>query len=172
MMRLVALIPLCILAACSDTDAADQKAAQVAEANEAALKLDAGQWETTTEITAVDSQDNGKPVLKVGKSVASACIAETERKHPPVAVLAGMDKAGCSYDNFYMSRGRINAAMRCDKTPGVPGTVLVSSDGHYTAATFETDTTMQTYLSGDGDAKATAKVSGKRVGACTAPAAA
>jgi hypothetical protein len=168
-MRALTLIPLLILAACSDNAEADQKAKAAADTQ--ALKMEAGQWETTTEITKVTSQDNGTPVLKAETTVASSCVGASEGKHPPAITLAGMDKAECSYDNIYMSRGRLNATISC-KRPDMSGKIMVSADGTYTATTFETASDLQTYLPTDGDVNAAAKISGKRIGACAPPAAA
>jgi hypothetical protein len=158
------LIPLLVLAACSDTAEADQKAKA---ADLASLKLASGQWETTREILNVTAQDTGKPVLTAAeKTTVSNCVGEAEGKRPPAQVLAGMTK--CSYDNLYMSRGRITAGMSCSQE-GLSGSVLVSSEGKYASDSFETNANIQTYLTTDGDARAVAKISGKRVGACTPP---
>ncbi|HWH18489.1 MAG TPA: DUF3617 family protein, partial [Allosphingosinicella sp.] len=121
--------------------------------------------ETTTEIASVTSQDNGTPVLKAAeKTVISSCVGEAEGKKPAPAVLGGMED--CSYDNVYMSRGRITASLSCSR-PGIEGKILISSEGKYTANSFETSAEMQTYLPGDGDAKAMAKITGRHLGACT-----
>lgn len=165
MMRAYALIPLMLLAACSENAGADQNAKATADA--ANLKLAAGQWETTTEITKATGQDIGAPVLKAGTTTTKSCVGETEGKKPPAALLAGMED--CTYDNIYMSRGRITAGMSCTK-PGLEGRLLVSSEGTYAADSFTTNSDIQTYLSTVGDAKASAKITGKRVGDCAAPA--
>jgi len=162
MMRSLALTSLLLLAACSDSAEADQKSK--AAADKANLKLAAGQWETTTEITKVDSQDNGAPVLKAAqKTVVSTCVGEAEGRKPAAAVLGGMED--CRYENVYMSRGRVTAGLSCTR-PGLDGRILVSSEGQYGADSFETNASLQTYLVSDGDAKAAAKISGRRIGPC------
>jgi hypothetical protein len=159
-MRLNALVPLLLLAACSDTAEADQKAK--AAADKASLKLAAGQWETTTEITKVDAKDDSTPVLKTGRTVITSCIGESEGKKPAAPVLAGMED--CTYQNAYLARGRVNATMTCAVEGGQ---IHVSSEGQYGADSFETNAELLTYLSGSGDSAATAKISGRRTGTCT-----
>ncbi|HEY0625176.1 MAG TPA: DUF3617 family protein [Allosphingosinicella sp.] len=165
MMRMIAIASLLALAACSEDAGADHKAKAAADA--ANLKLAAGQWETVVEITQVDSQDNGTPVLKTGKTTYSGCVAEADGKKPPAAVLAGMDD--CSYNTVYMSRGRVNASISCTR-PGLAGKISMSNEGSYTADSFELNSSIQTYLTSDGDVKAAAKVTGRRTGDCTAAA--
>ena len=163
-MRATITIPLLLLAACSGDAGADQKAK--ADTDKAALALAGGQWETTTEFTQITSQDNGEPVLKAGeKIVASTCVGEGEGKKPPAVVLAGVKEGSCSYDNLYMSRGRLNATISCTQ-PGLAGKLMVSADGSYTADSFETAGDVQTYLTTDGDARGAAKITGRRTGAC------
>ena len=167
-MRIIAFASLLVLAACSEDAAADQKAKAAADA--ANLKLAAGQWETTTEITKVTSQDGGTPALKVAdKSVVSTCVGPEEGKKPAPAVLAGMEE--CDYETVYMARGRVTASLSCSK-PGLAGKVLVSTEGKYQAESFETSADIQTALSGDGDVRASAKITGRRTGECTPPQAA
>ena len=161
-MRSLAFASLLVLAACSDDAGADQNKA----ADTANVELAPGQWETTTEITSVTSQDNGTPVLKAAeKTVVSTCVGEGEGRKPPPAVLSGMEE--CSYDTVYMSRGRVTAAMSCTE-PGLAGKILVSTEGKYQAESFDTSAQIQTALSGDGDVTASAKITGRRTGECTA----
>ncbi len=165
-MRAYALIPLCFVAACSAEAGADQKA------KPATLALDAGQWETTTEVTRLDVVDGGTPAVAMAvgdKIVTSNCVGAEEVKKPAAVVFAGIDKADCSYDTFYMSRGRLNAAMTCTQ-PGLGGKMMVSTDGNFTATGFEATSDMRTILSGPGDVSVATKVSGRRTGDCTAKA--
>ena len=166
MKRSIAIASLLALAACSEDAGGDDKAKAAADA--ANLKLAAGQWETTTEITNVTSQDNGTPALKVEKTTISNCVGEAEGKKPAAAVFGGMED--CSYESLYMSRGRVTDSLSCTK-PGLAGRILISSEGNYAADSFETSADIQTYLTSDGDVRAAAKVNGRRIGACTAPAA-
>jgi hypothetical protein len=163
-MRKLALASLAVLAACSEGggDPAEKK-----ESAQAALKMQPGQWETTVEVTEMAMADKSMPKMKGGqKTTVSSCVTAEQVEQPGAAVF-GATKGDCKYDNFYMRNGRLNASMSC-KQAGVPGTMNSTVDGTYSADSFETNVTTNTYTGG-ADFKMSAKVTGKRVSAtCTA----
>ena len=162
-MRKLALASLAVLAACSEGgDPAEKK-----ESAQAALKMQPGQWETTVEVTEMTMADKSMPSIKGGqKTTVSSCVT-AEQVDKPGAAVFGASKGDCSYDNFYMSNGRLNASMSC-KQAGMPGTVNSSIDGRYSADSFEADVTTSSYT-GTADFKMAAKVTGKRVAATCTP---
>lgn len=163
-MRILALIPLLVLAACSDGAEADQKGKQA----EAPTGLQAGQWETTSQYDSVTAQDDGVPAIRLtagDKVTVSNCLAEADAKRPPAAVLAGLEDATCEYDNFYMSRGRLNATLSCTR-PDLKGRLMINLSGSYTATGFEARSNLSSFLESAGDLKASAKVTGRHAGAC------
>ncbi|HWH22310.1 MAG TPA: DUF3617 family protein, partial [Allosphingosinicella sp.] len=93
--------------------------------------------------------------------------AEADAKKPPANLLAGIENASCQYDNFYMSNGRINAAIACTR-PDLKGRVMVSTNGSYTEHSFDLDSDVATSLTTDGDIQFAAKVTGRHAGACKA----
>ena len=168
-MRSLAFASLLVLGACSE-GASENKAAEEDKTN---LQLAAGQWETVSEVTGMRKQDKGAPAMKADKGTkmeVQACVAETEAKKPPPALLAGLENATCTYQNIYMSRGRINASMTC-KRPGLNGQLLVSTNGTYTDKSFDMTSTVNTLLAGEGDISFESKVTGRQTGACAAGAA-
>jgi hypothetical protein len=169
-MRLSALVPLLVLAACSEGSAPTK--AEEAEAP-AAAQLGSGQWEMTTEVTKVTQRDQGTPLIKMAegsKTTRSSCVAEAELKKPQPALFAP-EKFECTHRDFYMSGGRVNATMACTY-PGTTGEIATSVNGSYTGDTIEATTSTETLLTGQGDVRIDAKLTGRRTGACTAPAAA
>lgn len=164
-MRMLAFVPLLLVAACSEEKAADSGAA----ADKSKLELAAGQWETTAEYDNVRVTEGTTPAVKavVGEKVAgSACVGEGEGKKPQPALFAAPGDS-CTYQNFYMSRGRINADMRC-RREGVSGDIMVAVQGTYTADSLDLTTDTRTVLAGSGDIAATGKMTGRRVGECSA----
>jgi hypothetical protein len=165
-MRSLAFATLIVLGACSE-GGGEKKAS---EGDKAKLELAAGQWQTAGEVTAMRRQDTGAPAMKADKGTrmaVEACVAEGEGKKPPPVLLAGLENATCTYQNIYMSRGKLNASMVC-KRPGLDGQLLVSTNGTYTDKSFDLTSTVNTLLASDGDISFDTKVTGRHGGACAA----
>ncbi len=164
-MRLLALSPLLVLAACSDGGEQTQPKADAP----AATQLTAGEWETTTEVTKVTQRDKGAPAVKTSegsRTTARSCVAEADVKKPQPALFAGKEYE-CTNRDVYMRSGRINATLACTR-PGLAGNIAILVNGTYTADTFEGTATTETSLLSEGDVKIEATLAGKRVGACPA----
>ena len=166
-MRMLALVPLLLVAACSEQADADQKGAAAAKK---AMQFSAGQWETTAQYTAVKVTEGTTPGIEaaVNTPLAGAgCVGEAEAKKPKPALFAA-EGDSCSYQNFYMSRGRLTADMRCSRE-GVPGEIMVSLQGSYTADSFELASDTRTILAGPGDIEAAGTITGRRTGPTCTP---
>lgn len=167
MMRILAVLPLLLLAGCLDDADANQQAAKAAAEAAANVKLAAGQWETTAEVTKLTSMDKASPAIDTPpgtKTSGSECVSAADIEKPAPALFVG-DKGECKYDNFYMSGGSLSATLTC-KRPGLDGSVMMNVNGSYTATTFDADLDISTYLVTDGDVNISSKVSGRRVGVC------
>jgi hypothetical protein len=167
-MRKLAWIALgvTVLAACSD-DGAQQKES----GPKAAILLQPGQWEMTSEIVDVTMTQKGAPAapIKAGTKVTMAnCITPEQVKAPDATLFSGT-KGSCKYDNFYMANGRLNAQMSCTQ-PGQQGSMMMNIDGNYTPTTIEVNSDLNPYVAGAGDMRMTSKLTGKRIGECTAEA--
>jgi hypothetical protein len=166
-MRLFALTPLLVLAACSE----GAEAPKQEETKAPAAELSAGQWEVTSEVTGLTKRDAGPPAIKAAegdKTTAGSCVAEADVKKPQPGLFVGKDY-DCSYRDIYMSSGRINATLSCQR-PGLPGSIAILVNGSYTADTFEGTSILESSLTSAGDVKIESKLTGKRTGACTAEA--
>lgn len=164
-MRILALVPLLLAAACSGDAGADREAADAAARK--AMALNAGQWRTSAQYSDVKVVDGDTPAIEaaVGEATtASACVGEAEGKKPRPELFAAAGDS-CTWQNFYMSRGRINADMRC-RRDGASGDIMVALQGTYTADSFDLETNTRTVLSGPGDIEATGTLTGRHAGAC------
>jgi hypothetical protein len=164
-MRFMALAPLLVIAACSDGAAPTKQDSDAP----AAEQLSAGQWEMTSEVTKLTQRDKGTPAIKApqgSKSTSSSCVAEADVKKPQPALFAP-EGSECSYRDLYMSGGRLNATLACSRA-GLGGTINTNVNGSFTATTFEGNATSETSLSGDGDVRIDAKLTGRRTGECSA----
>lgn len=165
-MRMLAFVPLLLAAACSEGAAPDAKAE-----DKAALQLAAGQWETTAKydaVTVTEGDTSAIPAAEGEARTGAACLAEADAKRPDPALFATAGDS-CAWQNFYMSRGKLNADMRCSRE-GVPGDIMVAVQGSYTADSFDLTTDTRTILAGPGDIQATGTMTGRLTGPTCAPA--
>ena len=166
-MRALILVPLCLVAACSEGGEQQKK-------KEAAAKtVTAGQWETTHEVTGIRSTDKTEPALKAAagdKETGSVCVPKGEEATPPPELFAGPGYE-CSYKNSYIRNGRVTASLGCTRE-GIDGELMMSVEGKYTATTFEGTVSTTSYLPGRGDFEMNRKMSGRHAAdACQAAAA-
>lgn len=167
-MRAIMLLPFLVLAACSDEAQVPEKAEQ----DPAAEHITGGQWEMTTEVVRVTQRDKGSPALDmpVGtKAVTSSCVSEADAKKPPAALFVP-EGFKCDYRDNYMHGGRINLTLQCTRA-GLSGDIPIAISGSYTAEGIDATSIAETRLSGDGDVRMEAKLTGRRTGPCAAAAA-
>lgn len=160
-MRAIAILPLLFAAACGGGGETEKNAAQPK-----AESLTAGMWELTSEVTTLDSLDEGSPRIDtpVGtRSTASVCVGSSR---PPTAFFAGEGFA-CAYDNYYVRRGRLNVTLRCSRE-GLPGSISILAEGTFEAESLEFQRHLSTALSGSGDVRIASRVTGRRTGDCPA----
>lgn len=165
-MRSLILLPIFLVAACSDGGGAPQEAKAAADTT-----MEAGQWETTTEVTRLTTLDGGAPAIDTPagtKASFTSCIVEADRRKPAPTLFAG-EEAECEYNDFYMSRGRMNASMTCE-VPGLAGGLVTSVEGSNDATSFEGTVSSSTRLPGSGDVRMASKISGRKIGPCPAAA--
>lgn len=161
MMRIFALAPLLLAAACggeTEQNKAAPKAATIA----------AGQWELTSEVTAFAGVDEGPAQIDtpVGtRATEAVCVG---KGRPPAALFSGAAYR-CNYDNYYVRNGRMNVTLRCTGE-GLPGGVVMMADGRFEEDSLEYARDLSTALSGGGDVRISMRVTGRHTGACAAPA--
>ncbi len=163
-MRHLVLVPLAALAACSGGSEPQKQESEAAPVEQ----MSAGQWEMTTEVTKLTQRDQGAPALKMpqgSKTSRSVCIGEGEVKQPPAGLFVP-EELECTYRDSYISGGRVNATLACSRE-GLRGNIGTIVNGSFTADTIEATATTETSLSGDGDVRIDAKLTGRRTGDCT-----
>jgi len=141
------------------------------------LKLQPGQWETVTQVTAMDI--TGIPASQTKAATGTptrtlACITPAQAARPDAKFLTGTTDANCIYQRFSMTDGRIDAAMTCAPAAsagqGAPGgqAVTMVLAGAYKPAGYTVGLDMKSKLPGGMAMTMKATVTGKRVGECTA----
>ncbi|MEA1072140.1 DUF3617 family protein [Sphingomonas sp. LY29] len=163
-MRLIAITAMSVLAASCGSEAPPPPAP------EKAAQLQAGEYEVTGEVLKLASLDKTTPgtayKAKGEKTTRRACVAADGTIDPAMFVEKG-DK--CTVQNSYVRSGRISIQYGCTRSG--KGAVQAGADGNYTADGFEALVTAASTFTGTGDYELQEKVTGKRVGACPAPAA-
>jgi hypothetical protein len=180
MPRSIAALPLLILAAACNgpssdsvvlTNASPEEVAQKAGAV-APARLQPGQWETTVEIAQVDMpgmpaavRDQMKSSTTQKQSVTT-CITPEQAAKPQADVLAGNTGGRCTYRNYAMAGGKIDATLVC-AGPGNGETVQTIS-GTFTETAFSVTSDLKT-AGGPGETMSMkSKTSGRRIGECKA----
>lgn len=156
-MRLLALLPLILLAGCekmSDPVQSGKRAAATAAGRERPIvtALQPGLWETTTEIAALDPQaraaletaDARAIADKLGgqKQVSMACLSADQARSPNALVIGGREQGQCSFESFSLNRGALDAVLTCT-WPGKAGRTLIAAHGRYGGTAFTLDTVMR-----------------------------
>jgi hypothetical protein len=160
-MRILYILPVCLLAACSEGGGGGGEK----KAEQAAASLEAGQWETSFEVTGMRSTDQTEPALKAAagdKETGTACIAAGSEATPPPELFAGPGHT-CTYKSSYIRNGRLNASLTC-RRPDVQGEMMISVQGSYTGTSFGGTADTTTYLPGRGDFEMGRKITGRKTG--------
>ena len=151
-------------------------AAKVREASGGQF-IRAGEWKSTSAIEEMSvpgmSAEEGarmKEVMaKAGSHEFTTCLTEEDVKQPEGKFFTGNDQ--CRYDHFTMSRGKIDAAMRCQSPQG--GTQVMTMAGTYSPDSYQMRMEMKGAAApgAAGGMTMRMRISSKRVGECKAPAA-
>ena len=125
----------------------------------------AGQWESTSQITNVigDGLPPGMADMMTSQvHTTSHCITQEEIDDSPQAMFDQSD-GQCQYTSFEMGGGQLNAKAVCT-TP--QGNMQMEMTGTYTPTAYESKNVM-VMSTPMGNITMDAKSSGKRTGACT-----
>ena len=152
-----------VLSGCGGEPAQPQK-----KAEERATALQPGEYEVTGTVKDVKSTDKTTPAtaLKAGAALTAvrACIAADNKFDSKLLAEAAGDS--CKEDTAYVSNGRLNIQLNCQRSG--KGGVMQLANGTFKADSFDAEVLTSTYFAGDGDYTATRSLAGKRVGDCSA----
>ena len=164
-MRHLVIIPLLLLAACSDdAPPVDKRAGE-------AKQLQAGAYEVQAKVISLTATDLGKPAssLKAGDvAVLKGCVAADGTPDLSLFIETG---DVCSPTQSYSRSAILNIQLNCTRK-GAAGSVNYSVDGQFTADAFTAKVTTGTSFTTPDDYLLMRELSGKRVGNCPAAGAA
>lgn len=171
---------LAMLSSCSGADKSENKAAitnGAAPANAAVetgepvaatpvvtAELRPGQWETTIEILRMDVPNlpKGMTLPRQAPATVRSCLTPEQARRPSAGFMTGKDGAGCTYENFSMSGGRIQGTLTCNHG----GTsVRATMNGTFSAESYQMETEAQTQANGMNVSTAT-RITSRRTGDC------
>ena len=162
-MRLMLVIPLMLAAGCGgDAAPEEKKGGRLAS-------LEAGQFELVSEVTTLSSVDDGAPAINtpVGtRATHNVCVTSSGRA--PTELFSG-EGYECSYNNYYVRNGRINALLSCSRA-GLQGDISMTVDGTFESGQLTYNRNIRTILASDGDVLINHRVTGRRTGDCAAEA--
>ncbi len=165
---LIVCVAALATAACGNPGKGGQTAEEVAE-EMSALKLEAGQWEATTEILSASAPALPPEALRqmVGqKQTVSNCVTPEQAAKPSANFLAGQKNSDCTYQDFSMEGGRMSGTMTCTGS-GMPGKMVMNMEGSYDPRSYDMNMSMEAGgLPGGMNITVKARTTGRRVGTC------
>jgi Protein of unknown function (DUF3617) len=178
---LAALAPLVLLAACSSqpsVSATNASVAEVAEKAKQAIKLEAGEWSSKTEVLELDMPGLKDPRMAEGmknamkQSASQAityCVTPEEAANPSAKMFGGKDNGECRFDNFVMAGGKMDSKMTCKPKNGGDGSMTMVMSGTYAPTKYDATVSMNITggpMAHGGAMTMKAKTTASRVGAC------
>lgn len=140
-----------------------------------AVRIEAGLWETTTEVTSASAPGMPPEALKqmTGRqTTGSNCVTPEQAARPDANFLTAQENNACRYQGFSMENGRIQGTMTCG-AEGAPGEMRMTMDGEYGARSYDMRMEMVTSgMPGGQSMTMEARTTGRRVGECPAEGAA
>ena len=130
----------------------------------AVAELRPGQWETTIEVLRMDmpNMPQGVTIPTQRPVTARTCLTPEQARRPNAGFMTGKDGAGCSYENFSMSGGRLQGAVTCNQA----GTsVRVTMNGTFSAESYQIESETQAQAGGT-NVNTVSRITARRIGDC------
>lgn len=157
-----------LVTACEKQPAEREMTAEEVAAQLASVKVDPGQWESTTRIISATGPLPKEAIDKmVGQETKAAnCITPEQAARPNANFLAAQQGSECTYQDFLMQNGKLSGRMTC--TGGqLPGKMKTAMSGDYGPRSYDMVMDMETAgLPGGAAMRIKARTEGRRVGDC------
>ena len=173
-----------LLAGCGkgDVDLKDASVEDVVKATVKSKSINPGQWSVSTEVLSVDlpgMPEKEKAMMAamtkamVGrKNIAESCVTKEQAEKPPAELFSGKNAGNCSFENFSIDNGEMNATMNCTPSGGQAGAMKTSMKGQYGGDSYDiaSEINMSGVPGAPGGTGMTIKShsAGKRTGECKA----
>jgi hypothetical protein len=124
----------------------------------------------TAEVTQFRKADEGAPKINTPpgtRTTRSVCVTDGAALPPDLFADEGLTCRDAG--SAYVRNGRMNLNSRCSRA-GLTGDISYAVTGTFDAQSFRGDRQLTTSFTSDGDVISSARVEGRRTGACTAAA--
>ena len=157
-------------AAANGAAAANQSAASTPQAGGnaagATAQLSPGRWETTVEILRMDmpNMPPGAALPKQGPITVRSCLTPEQARRPTGGFMTGgRDQAGCNYENFAMTGGRVQGTVTCNHQGSRTRSTV---NGTFSAEAYRMEIDAEVESSGV-TVRTANRITGRRIGDCT-----
>ena len=134
------------------------------------VSLEPGLWEMKTEVVSVSAEGLPPGAAESMKAQAGGttrnCMSAEDAKGPKADMFAKGQPGNCKSEGFSWSGGRIQGKTTCSGGPA-GGKAVVTMDGTYSGQAMDMTLKSETDVAGHA-IKSEMRISGKRVGECTA----
>jgi hypothetical protein len=159
----IGLIALGTLVACGQNGGGNEAAGGSASSASSSVALQPGEWESQVQAAKASPSSPGMPPATV-----RFCITPEQAANPNAAALAAdHGSSDCTAKDYSMTGGRIRGTTVCNMKSG--GSIRMTTDGQYTATTYEMTIKSQIDVAGRSINSET-HVKAQRVGDCPATA--
>ena len=169
----IAAVTVLLLASCGGPSGNEQNAEGGNAATPApsgavaAVAMQPGQWEITTEVLRMEVPNMPKGVSSPTPppTTVRTCLTPQQASAPNGGFLTGSGEAGgCTTENMSMSGGRIQGIVQCNQQGS---TMRSTMDGQFSPTGFEVNQRVETSAQGM-NMTMQSRTSGRRVGDCPA----
>lgn len=194
-LRLSALAPLLLLAACEKTPNPVQsgKTAAASAASHPVRVISAlapGLWQINQVFDPVNLDAYPAPLTATDRAAVlqlsgktqtgSLCVSADNARSPYAPLIAGQEAGQCNFESFSLDRGTLDAVIACVR-PNQPGRTMIVTHGSYRGAAFALDAVVRVeprtpYDTIEGPMpeadkqpiRLRARITGRHMGACPA----
>jgi Protein of unknown function (DUF3617) len=162
------LLALLAAGACGEREKSPEMTAEEVAGELAAMRIEPGLWELTTEVVGVSAPNLPVEVrnrMLGPRTRTRNCISAEQAARPSANFLAGREDSDCTYRDFAMVEGRLRGTMTCPAEDG-GGPVTARMDGRYRPESYEMRMVMESPMPTGVTMTLDIRNRGRRIGAC------
>lgn len=140
---------------------------EVAKAMNGAARQQPGEWQTSTELVAMDlgKAANSRAAAAIQRQIGQAkvergCVSAEQAGAPGFGKLRG---GSCRFDRFVLKDGKLDARMQCTRPDAK---LSMTQKGAYTGTAFDMVATLRQQGPGSAPTSMTMRLVGRRLGEC------